>query len=437
MRRLSLFVALLLLLPTGATLAASVQSTDTPCAGTITEPAAGTTVISVQGAHGREKTPARLVGVGPRGKLKWVYDGPKGIDVVWGYDVDPLDNGNLFVVGTFREGGHGKTVFYEFNPRTQEAVWVEKVNITDTHDADLLDDGRIAIANMRNYDHANGTNDDRLVIYNRTTDSFEEEWLFRDHYDPDTGGDYEEDWTHVNDVDRVNDSYYLLSPRNLDQVVLVNIETGEISLQLGADDEWQTLKRQHNPQYLESENGTPTVLVADSDNDRIVEFEKRADGWRQTWSVGSGSTLKWPRDADRLPSGNTLVVDSRHNRVLEVTPRGAVVWEVYTPWLVYDAERVRVGDDDVQRGPTMADVGATGLHRIQGAPVVAESDQESCAAAIGRVKAGEVREVSTVTASETPTTPTAPTQSDGAGFGLAGALLALVSLAALASRSRA
>jgi PGF-CTERM protein len=110
---------------------------------------------------------------------------------------------------------------------------------------------------------------------------------------------------------------------------------------------------------------------------------------------------------------------------------------VYTPWLVYDAERVRVGDDDVQRGPTMADVGATGSHRIQGAPVVSESDQKDCAAAIGRVKAGEVREVSTVTASETPTTPTAPTQSDGAGFGLAAALLALVSLAALASRSRA
>jgi hypothetical protein len=437
MRRLSLFVALLLLVPTGATLAASVQSTDTPCAGTISEPAAGTTVISVQGARGREKTPARLVGVGPRGKLKWVHDGPENIDVVWGYDVDPLDNGNLFVVGTFREGGHGKTVFYEFNPRTQETVWVETVNITDTHDADLLDDGRIAIANMRNYDHANETNDDRLVIYNRSTDSFEEEWLFREHYQPDTGGDYVEDWTHVNDVDRVNDTHYLLSPRNLDQVVLVDIETGEIDLRLGADNQWKTLKRQHNPQYLEREDGTPTLLVADSDNNRIVEYEKRDDGWERTWTVGSGSTLEWPRDADRLPSGNTLVVDSRHNRVLEVTPTGEVVWEVYSPWLVYDAERVRVGDDDVPEGPTMADLDAGGTYELTGTSVRSESDQEDCAVAINGVRPGEVRDVSTVTASATPTTPTAPTQTEGAGFGLLAAIVALVSLAALSGRTRA
>ncbi|WP_255195068.1 aryl-sulfate sulfotransferase [Halorarius litoreus] len=429
MRRLSFLVALLLVVPTGAAVAVSAQSADTSCAGTMVEPAGGTTVISVQGARGRNKTPARLVGVGPRGELKWVHGGPE--DVIWGYDVDPLDNGNLFVVGTFREGGHGKTLMYEFNPRTQETVWVERVNITDTHDADLLDDGRIAIANMRNYDEANGTNSDRLVIYNRTTDSFEEEWLFRDHYDPETGGPYEEDWTHVNDIDRVNGSHYLLSPRNLDQVILVDIETGDIELKLGSDNDFRTLKRQHNPQYLESEDGTPTLLVADSDNDRIVEFQKQGDQWQRTWTLGSDASLAWPRDADRLANGNTLVVDSRNNRVLEVTPTGEVVWEVYSPWLVYDAERVRVGDDDVRRGPTIADLGASGTYSIQGAPVFSTADQEACAAAIDAVGPNEIREVSTVSATATATTPTPPTPGDGAGFGLLVALVALLGVGLL------
>src|SRR6056297_412342 len=49
--------------------------------GTIESPANGTTVISIQGfkfqGQSNGKKPARLVGVGPRGDVQWIHEGPE------------------------------------------------------------------------------------------------------------------------------------------------------------------------------------------------------------------------------------------------------------------------------------------------------------------------------------------------------------------------
>jgi hypothetical protein len=174
----------------------------------------------------------------------------------------------------------------------------------------------------------------------------------------------------------------LLSPRNFDQVLLVNRTTGDVEWTLGSDGDFETLRQQHNPDYLENEAGQSTVLVADSENQRVVEYE-RADGtWTRTWTLEG--QLDWPRDADRLPNGNTLVTDSKHDRVIEVTPDGEVVWEVYGPWLVYDAERL---PGDGSRGPTMADANATGTATVtDAAPTAAE--EARCDAAIEAFSGG-------------------------------------------------
>jgi hypothetical protein len=362
------------------------------CAGRIVDPADGVTVVSVQGArftNGSTKTPARLLGFGPRGELRWVYHAGRDHGVVWSYDVDPMENGHVFVTATTRNRslGHGTTLLFELDPRTGERVWTEEVPFLDTHDADLLGDGRIAIANMRNYDEAAGENRDRVVIYDRHSDEIVWEWRFDERYPPRVGGEYEEDWTHLNDVDYVPGRGFLLSPRNFDQVILVNRTTGEIDLRLGADGDVSTLKKQHNPDYLESEAGRPTILVADSENDRVVEYERGPDGWNRTWRVGNRSTLDWPRDADRLPNGNTLIGDSRHNRVIEVTPEGEVVWEVYGPWLVYDVERF---PGDGSRGPTAADVGSAGAFDLKRASPPSVDALERCDAAIDEFTAENV-----------------------------------------------
>ncbi|WP_458208313.1 arylsulfotransferase family protein [Haladaptatus sp. NG-SE-30] len=333
-----------------------------PCVGTIQHPANGTTVIAVQGYSWLEdggKEPAKLVAVGPTGEVKWVHHTVKH-GMVWGYDVDPLPNGNLFVTGTAR----GKTVVYEFNPRTQEHVWNESLPIHDTHDVDLINNGtQLLVANMRAYNEDKERNDDSIFVYDLKKDEVVWRWYFRNHYPKSTAKNYSKDWTHVNDVDKIGDGMYLASPRNFDQAIVVNRSSNEIEMKLGADNDYNILDKQHNPDYLESKDGNPTFLVADSENQRIVEYEKQGDDWKRTWELGKKGDLRWPRDADRLSNGNTLIGDSKNQRVIEVTPTGEVVWEFYAPWLVYDVARL---PDERAAGPTMADQNATGSYGLKG-----------------------------------------------------------------------
>lgn len=329
--------------------------------GTITSPANGTTVISVQGFKiaGRHsgKKPARLVGVGPRGSVKWVYRG--GPDIVWFYDVDPLANGTLLITGT----KPGKTVVRVWDPQTRETVWSRTFDWTDTHDVDLINGDQLLVANMRQYNETTGENNARLLVYDRSKDTIVWQWRFRNHgYAPGRGGPYKADWTHVNDVDKVGPGRYLGSVKNFDQVVVVDRTTGETAMQLGTNQNHSRLYKQHNPQFLRGANGTPTMLVADSGNDRVVEYARRDGHWTRTWRLGG--TFSWPRDADRLPDGNTLVTDTHNQRVMEVTPSGEVVWEFYAPWAPYEAERIRFGDE--AGGPTIGEQNATGTATLHG-----------------------------------------------------------------------
>ena len=352
--------------------------------GTVEREANDSTVVAIQGFHfqgqGAEKKPARLVSVAPNGSTEWVVNGSRS-GARWFYDVDPLPNGNLLVVSTNSDG----TLVFELNPETRERVWSESFDFHDTHDVDKLPNGNLLIANMRNF--SDGVSNDRVLVYNRTTDETVWEWKFRNHYPNETDGGFGEDWTHVNDVDRVSEGRYLVSPRNFDQAIVIDRETKNVVEQLGEDGNHDTLFEQHNPDYLESESGNPTILVADSENDRVVEYAKRDGEWVETWELGTGQ-LAWPRDADRLPNGNTLIVDSLNHRVIEVTPQGRIVWEYYATWGPYDAERVGTGDES--NGPTMADRGVTGQYRLTNSAGLIEGTGTSAtfAAAVQNTFAG-------------------------------------------------
>jgi hypothetical protein len=326
--------------------------------GVVEERPGNDTVVSVQGFHfqgkANEKKPARLVGSTPNATTEWSYNGSEA--TAWFYDVDPLASGNLLVTSTTP----GATVVYEFDTERQARVWETRLDIEDTHDVDRLSEDELLVANMRNYDADADVNRDRVFVYNRTRGEITWEWQVRDHFDRSAGGDYTDDWTHVNDVDVLSAERFLVSLRNMDQVVVVDRESGDIVERLGTDDDHDTLSEQHNPDYLESEDGTPTILVADSENDRVVEYANEEGEWTKTWEVSG--RFNWPRDADRLPDGNTLVTDSLNQRVVEITPTGEIVWEYFVTWGPYEAERLGTGPGS--DGPTMTDLNATGSYTL-------------------------------------------------------------------------
>jgi len=337
-------------------------------AGNITAPANGSTLVAVQGFHfegkGNPKKPSRLLSFNETGGLVWEYNISNRTGF-WFYDADPLVNRNILTVSTIYENGIGKTLVYELDPETKQRIWKVKFNISDTHDVDLINDDQLLVANMRE-----GT-DDRLFIYDLEQEKIVWEWYFSSHYprSMDGGVPKDNDWTHVNDVDKIGPGTYMASIRNFDQVIVVNRTTGAITHQLGADENYDILQEQHNPAYLETKDGQPVMLVADSENNRVVEYTclERVDGecqWNRTWELGTGQ-FNWPRDANRLPNGNTLITDSRNQRVIEVTPTGRIVWEAYAPWAPFSAERVVHGNDGV-RSPTMHDLRYHGNYTLNG-----------------------------------------------------------------------
>jgi hypothetical protein len=180
-------------------------------------------------------------------------------------------------------------------------------------------------------------------VLNTTTDETEWEWRAEEDLSPDSGGQ-SGDWTHVNDVEQLDDGRVMASLRNMDRVVFLSPD-GELRRDwtLGSEDAYDVLYEQHNPDYIPAERGGPAVVVADSENNRVVEYQRVDGQWRRSWRW-QDDDLRWPRDADRLPGGHTLVTDSQGDRLLELDEHDRIVWQisVETP---YEAERLGTGDE--------------------------------------------------------------------------------------------
>jgi hypothetical protein len=294
------------------------------------------------------------------------------------FDIDPVGEDSLLIVS--KTSDHkpyqiGGNVSYNWkathlNWKTGEVKRQFSIPV-ETHDVDYLGEGRYIIANKIRHDNAEqawlteakrkGWIDDTreshshlVYIYNATSDQIVWEYRFQEHFPRTAGDGYEADYTHLNDVDVVqNGSSVLLSPREFDRVLLINKSTKETMWSLGQEDEYDILHEQHNPVVLATD--PPTILVADSENDRVVEYAREDGTWNQTWVYSED--LRWPRDADRLPNGNTLIVDTGNDRVIEVTPEGEVVNQTAISQAPYDAEIIGYGDEP--GGPTMASLNQT------------------------------------------------------------------------------
>ncbi|MEF8831368.1 MAG: hypothetical protein V5A23_07525, partial [Halobacteriales archaeon] len=206
---------------------------------------------------------------------------------------------------------------------------------SNTHDVDRISGTEYLVGDIQF---------DRVFVVNTSDGTVEWTWEAASAFDRSSGGK-PDDWTHLNDVEVLDDGRYMANLRNQDQVVFLDRERGLLeNWTLGSDGDHEVLYEPHNPDYIPAEMGGPAILIADSENNRIVEYQRRNGTWERTW-LWTDERLQWPRDADRLPNNNTLVVDTHGTRILEVAPNGTVVAERSVPRGVYEAELLSTGPE--------------------------------------------------------------------------------------------
>lgn len=334
-RVIGLVLVLILVLPVAGTGVAATIGKDTVETGdTESEDIA---FISTQGrAVNGSGQQGKLVAVDrSTNEVVWLHDSYRRY-----FDVDILSESRLLFSAKSEECGRCAFIY---DWREDEVIDSFPVP-TDTHDVDLLGDGKYVVADK----HHKPMPDHGIYIYDIESGERTWQWNFTDHY-PETAGDgygKGKDYTHVNDVDPVeNGSKFLISPRNFDRVMLINRSTGATEWTLGEEDNHEILYEQHHPVLLDSD--PPTVLVGDSRNNRVVEYTRENGEWELVWAHYG---LNWPRGVDRLPNGNTIIVDSANDRVIEVSPDHSIEWSYDVGGKVssrnpYDVELMKYGED--------------------------------------------------------------------------------------------
>jgi len=316
------------------------------------------------------------------------------------FDVTMLPNGSVMAgfMNTGVRGGCGpydspcaRTGFRILDPDadggptvvSEHSFPVRSASNSEVHDVERLESGEYLMTGM-----------DAERVFTVRGDEVTWQWNASTFYTP-PEDPTRRDWLHINDVDAINQSHYLVSVRNANQLLVIERGAGVAEVinrdvegspddsclvrgtQLVPDEDGDVrcgnpdvLNHQHNPQWL----GDGGVLVADSDNDRVVELHRTEDGdWEPAWVLDRAGdiALNWPRDADRLDNGNTLVTDTLNKRLFEVTENGTVVWSTTTEYIPYEAERLPEGertsaakyavDDSVESPGESVPVLSTGL----------------------------------------------------------------------------
>ncbi|PSP84189.1 hypothetical protein BRC83_05955 [Halobacteriales archaeon QS_1_68_17] len=298
------------------------------------------TLVGIQGGGVGWHKYGSVVMYDGQGQERWRVD-----DTDSYFDVTYRENGT--VLAGFMHGGYGDcgpydspcvhTGFRVLDPNASDPVTdeygfpVRTQKNSEVHDVEELPSGEYLLTDME-YERI------FTVVRNGTVTW---QWNASSYYDaPDDPT--RTDWLHINDVDVIGEDRYLVSVRNANQLLVIERGEGVVEV-INENRDPDVLNHQHNPQWL----GEGRVLVADSDNDRIVELQRNESGtWEVAWtrSEVGGVELTWPRDADRLPNGHTLITDTINKRIVEIDENGSVVWSVTTERIPYEADRVPVGE---------------------------------------------------------------------------------------------
>jgi hypothetical protein len=171
-------------------------------------------------------------------------------------------------------------------------------------------------------------------------------WNVWDHaaYDPELEDPWQASWSHANALDYDEaDNSYRLSLRNLDTIMVVYRETGEVTWRLGGSESDVKLAGGDSALYTDQhqfELVDDTLLVfdngpVDAGASRAVEYALDPHGGTatETWAYSADPPLYCYAlgDVARLGGGNVLVTWSTAGRVDEVTPAGDRVWTLTAP----------------------------------------------------------------------------------------------------------
>jgi hypothetical protein len=127
------------------------------------------------------------------------------------------------------------------------------------------------------------------------------------------------------DIPAFREGNVLLSMRNVDAVVVLDMEKKEIVWAFAG-----LFKQQHQPTLLDNNH----MLVFDNmglgERSRVLEIDLVSQ--QVVWSYGpEGFYTRYCGSSQRLPNGNTLITETDAGRALEVRPDGRIVWEYTNP----------------------------------------------------------------------------------------------------------
>lgn len=256
----------------------------------------GTTLLADN--HNLEKP--RIIEVNMLGEVVWEYLIPQNLD--WGEagDVELLSNNNILFTSN--------TGAYEIN-RSGKIVWSYLTNKID-HDADrLLNGDTIFVFGMHDQ------KSDAQVTEVNAKGEIVWTWYAKDYFDESPYKDiYKQgSWTHTNAVTRLPNGNTLISLRNFDFVVEVEPK-GSVVKKIGLG----IFSYQHDPAIQPNGN----VLATSPLHHWVVEIDSETG--KIVWQFEAPSLF--PRDADRLPNGNTLITGAA--KILEITNEGNIVWQL-------------------------------------------------------------------------------------------------------------
>ena len=260
----------------------------------------GTTLLADYHNHERP----RIIEVNMQGEIVWEYLVPENLRKYRnpGFDVELLSNNNLLFVLP-RKG------VYEIN-RNGNIAW-SYLDKKVSHDADRLSNGNTLVV-WGGWDEIS----DAQVKEINPKGEIVWSWYAKDHfYKPPYKDIYREGWTHTNAVTRLPNGNTLISLRNFNLTVEVD-PPGSVVWSF----DWGILGlHPHEPEILPNGN----MLIALRIPHRVIEIDRETEAI--VWEFEK-TGVKVIRDADRLPNGNTLIVE--RTKILEVTPNGKVVWQL-------------------------------------------------------------------------------------------------------------